>query len=152
MHMDFFLWALICSLHSRLWFWEWSVWMEKRPLQYDQLVSSQTQNPYKWERFGSLSIFCVSVFTSSLAICPSFLTYFIPWLASKMQKRDLGVITSLAWYLEMRGYHDSAHRAILRTSRMQSPRRFRPQFLTDNCQSKTVGGLRSRLFCRIDVR
>lgn len=58
----------------------------------------------------------------------------------------------MSLYLEIRGYHDSAHRAILRTSRMQSPRRFLPQFLTDNCQSKTVGSLRSRLICRIDVR
>ena len=71
--------------------------------------------------------------------------------AKERYRRDylLGLISL---YLEIRGYHDSAHRAILRTSRMQSPRWFLPQFLTDNCQSKTVGGLRSRLICRIDVR
>lgn len=139
-----FFWALICSLHSRLWFWEWSVWMEERPLQYDQLVSPQTQNSYKWERFGSLSILCVSVFASS------FLTYFIPWFDSKMQKRDLGVITSLAWCLYTLKY---AVNIILHIVQFYAPREcnhledFCPNFLTDNCQSKTVGGLRSRLIC-----
>lgn len=71
--------------------------------------------------------------------------------AKERNRRDylLGLISL---YLEIRGYHDSAHRAILRTSRIQSPRRFLSQFLTDNCQTKIVGGLRSRLICRIDVR